>query len=63
MLTPVSTPCTLGLGINRPVSFVGYHYQMKMHVFDRKHSENADPTFFVKLYGSHNDTGNMPVEM
>lgn len=36
---------------------------MKMHVFDRKHSENADPTFFVKLYGSHNDTGNMPVEM
>ncbi|RVE67971.1 hypothetical protein OJAV_G00086990 [Oryzias javanicus] len=42
--------------------FGGYHYQMKMHVFDRKHSENADPTFFVKLYGSQNDTGSMPVE-
>ncbi|KAM3610805.1 uncharacterized protein V6R79_009091 [Siganus canaliculatus] len=36
--------------------FGGYHYQMKMHVFDRKQSEDADPTFHVKLYGAHNDT-------
>uniref|UniRef100_A0A3Q2QD91 triacylglycerol lipase n=1 Tax=Fundulus heteroclitus TaxID=8078 RepID=A0A3Q2QD91_FUNHE len=41
--------------------FGGYHYQMKMHVFDRKQSQNADPTFYVKLYGGDNDTGNLYV--
>ncbi|MED6232505.1 hypothetical protein ATANTOWER_031395 [Ataeniobius toweri] len=39
--------------------FGGYHYQMKMHVFNRKQSDYADPTFYVKLYGGHNDTGNI----
>uniref|UniRef100_A0A1A8S1P1 triacylglycerol lipase n=1 Tax=Nothobranchius rachovii TaxID=451742 RepID=A0A1A8S1P1_9TELE len=39
--------------------FGGYHYQMKMHVFDRQESNNADPTFYVKLYGAHSDTGNI----
>uniref|UniRef100_A0A3B3W2F3 triacylglycerol lipase n=1 Tax=Poecilia latipinna TaxID=48699 RepID=A0A3B3W2F3_9TELE len=39
--------------------FGGYHYQMKMHVFNRKQFDNADPTFYVKLYGGHNDTGNI----
>lgn len=29
---------------------------MKMHVFDRNQSSNIDPTFYVKLYGAHNDT-------
>ncbi|XP_037536848.1 endothelial lipase [Nematolebias whitei] len=37
--------------------FGGYHYQMKMHVFDRKQSSNTDPTFYVNLYGAHEDTG------
>uniref|UniRef100_A0A8C7WXL9 triacylglycerol lipase n=1 Tax=Oryzias sinensis TaxID=183150 RepID=A0A8C7WXL9_9TELE len=55
--------CKMYLKTRAVTPFGGYHYQMKMHVFDRKHSENADPTFFVKLYGSHNDTGNMPVEI
>uniref|UniRef100_A0A3Q2ZTD8 triacylglycerol lipase n=1 Tax=Kryptolebias marmoratus TaxID=37003 RepID=A0A3Q2ZTD8_KRYMA len=39
--------------------FGGYHYQMKMHVFDRKQSSNTDPTFYVKLYGASSDTGNI----
>lgn len=43
--------------------FGGYHYQMKMHVFNRKQADNADPTFHVKLYGAHNDTENMSVEV
>lgn len=42
--------------------FGGYHYQMKMHVFDRK-SADAVPTLYVKLYGSHNDTTNLSVDM
>lgn len=41
----------------------GYHYQMKMHVFDRKKADDADPTFYVKLYGSHNDTEDVSVDM
>ncbi|XP_077378189.1 endothelial lipase [Festucalex cinctus] len=36
--------------------FGGYHYQMKMHVFNRKQADNADPTFHVKLIGAHSDT-------
>lgn len=32
---------------------------MKMHVFNREQFDNADPTFYVKLYGGHNDTGNI----
>lgn len=43
--------------------FGGFHYQMKMHVFDRKQSNNADPTFYVKLYGAHNDTTNIFVDV
>ncbi|KAG7221385.1 hypothetical protein INR49_017261 [Caranx melampygus] len=43
--------------------FGGYHYQMKMHVFDRKQSNHADPSFYVKLYGAHEDTGNIFVDV
>ncbi|CAN9512995.1 unnamed protein product [Ophioblennius macclurei] len=43
--------------------FGGYHYQMKMHVFNRKQSDNADPTFYVKLFGSHSDTENIYVDV
>ncbi|XP_056129114.1 endothelial lipase [Lampris incognitus] len=43
--------------------FGGYHYQMKMHVFNRKQSDNSDPTFHVKLYGGHNDTENMFIDV
>ncbi|XP_022053810.1 endothelial lipase isoform X1 [Acanthochromis polyacanthus] len=43
--------------------FGGYHYQMKMHVFNRKQSDNADPTFHVKLYGAQNDTANIFVDV
>ncbi|XP_029019501.1 endothelial lipase [Betta splendens] len=43
--------------------FGGYHYQMKMHVFNRKQSDNADPTFYVQLYGGHNDTSNIFVDV
>lgn len=43
--------------------FGGYHYQMKMHVFNRKQADNADPIFYVKLYGAHNDTAHMDVEV
>ncbi|XP_061837827.1 endothelial lipase [Nerophis lumbriciformis] len=39
--------------------FGGYHYQMKMHVFNRKQSDNADPTFHVQLFGAHQDTENI----
>ncbi|KAM9394319.1 endothelial lipase isoform 2-T2 [Pholidichthys leucotaenia] len=42
--------------------FAGYHFQMKMHVFDRKQSENADPIFYVKLYGAHKDTTDLFVD-
>ncbi|KAM4576770.1 endothelial lipase [Odontesthes bonariensis] len=41
--------------------FGGYHYQMKMHIFNRKQSDHADPTFYVKLYGAHNDTAKILV--
>lgn len=44
-------------------SFEGYHYQMKMHVFNRKEADHADPTFHVKLYGAHNDTANIFVDV
>lgn len=41
----------------------GFHYQMKMHVFDRKLSVDPDPTFHIKLFGAHNDTGDMYVDV
>ncbi|XP_060787013.1 endothelial lipase [Neoarius graeffei] len=43
--------------------FAGYHYQMKMHIFNRKHSNNADPTFYIKLYGAHNNTNNIYIDI
>ncbi|XP_034452665.1 endothelial lipase isoform X1 [Hippoglossus hippoglossus] len=43
--------------------FGGYHYQMKMHVFNRKNSDSADPTFLVKLYGANNDTTKISVDV
>ncbi|XP_064153208.1 endothelial lipase-like [Anguilla rostrata] len=43
--------------------FAGYHYQMKMHVFDRKQAKDADPTFTVQLYGAHSDTSDISVEL
>uniref|UniRef100_UPI0037E704C8 endothelial lipase isoform X3 n=1 Tax=Semicossyphus pulcher TaxID=241346 RepID=UPI0037E704C8 len=43
--------------------FGGYHYQMKMHVFNRKRADDADPTFYVKLYGAHNDTSDLFVDV
>lgn len=43
--------------------FGGYHYQMKMHVFNRKNADDADPTFYVKLYGSQNDTNDLSVDI
>lgn len=36
---------------------------MKMHVFNRKHSDHADPIFNVKLYGANNDTTNLLVDV
>lgn len=36
---------------------------MKMHVFNRKQADNADPTFLVKLYGAHNDTTDIFVDV
>ncbi|TNM89502.1 hypothetical protein fugu_003736 [Takifugu bimaculatus] len=43
--------------------FGGYHYQMKMHVFNRKRSDNAEPTFYVQLHGAHKDTDNILVDV
>ncbi|XP_075889467.1 endothelial lipase [Nelusetta ayraudi] len=43
--------------------FGGYHYQMKMHVFNRKQFDNADPTFQVKLYGASEDTNEIYVDV
>ncbi|KAK2853210.1 hypothetical protein Q7C36_008411 [Tachysurus vachellii] len=43
--------------------FAGYHYQMKMHVFNRKHSDDADPTFYIKLFGAHNDTNDIYIDI
>ncbi|XP_059920838.1 endothelial lipase [Gadus macrocephalus] len=43
--------------------FGGYHYQMKMHIFNRNHSDNVDPTFHVKLYGAHDDTEKLFVDV
>lgn len=43
--------------------FGGFHFQMKMHVFDRKQSVDPEPTFHVKLYGAHNDTSDIYVEV
>ncbi|KAK2837885.1 hypothetical protein Q5P01_015097 [Channa striata] len=43
--------------------FGGYHYQMKMHVFNRKHSDSADPTFYLTLYGTHSDAANVYVDV
>ncbi|XP_034094369.1 endothelial lipase [Gymnodraco acuticeps] len=51
------------LKTNADTPFGGYHYQMKMHVFNRKQADNADPTFHVKLYGAHNDTTNIFVDV
>lgn len=36
---------------------------MKMHVFNRKQSDDADPTFYVQLYGARNDTSNIFVDV
>ncbi|KAM8865229.1 endothelial lipase [Synchiropus picturatus] len=36
--------------------FGGYHYQMKMHVFNRKQADESDPVFHVQLFGAHNDS-------
>lgn len=36
---------------------------MKMHVFNRKQSDNADPTFYVKLYGASEDTADKSVDV
>lgn len=41
----------------------GYHYQMKMHVFNKKQSDDADPIFNIKLYGEHKDTADMFVDV
>nr|XP_061804238.1 endothelial lipase-like [Nerophis lumbriciformis] len=43
--------------------FGGYHYQMKMHVFNKKQADDADPTFYVKLIGAHNDTEDIFVDV
>lgn len=43
--------------------FGGYHYQMKMHVFDRKNAHDADPTFYVTLHGAHNDSTQLTVDI
>lgn len=43
--------------------FGGYHYQMKMHVFNRKNADDADPTFYVKLHGSQKDTNDLSVDI
>ncbi|XP_062854840.1 endothelial lipase isoform X2 [Trichomycterus rosablanca] len=43
--------------------FAGFHYQMKMHVFNRKNADDADPAFYVKLFGSHNDTNQLSVDI
>ncbi|CAB1322454.1 unnamed protein product [Coregonus sp. 'balchen'] len=36
---------------------------MKMHVFNRKQADDADPTFHVKLYGAHDDTDDLHVDI
>ncbi|TRY54419.1 hypothetical protein DNTS_023690 [Danionella cerebrum] len=43
--------------------FGGFHYQMKMHVFDRKNADDSDPTFYVKLHGSHDDSTDLSVDV
>lgn len=43
--------------------FGGFHYQMKMHVFDRKKANDADPTFYVKLHGAYNDSTQLSVDI
>lgn len=60
---PLYKDDTVSFLINLNFSPKGYHYQMKMHVFNRKHSDDADPTFTVKLLGSHNDTLDLDVNM
>ncbi|XP_030623523.1 endothelial lipase [Chanos chanos] len=42
--------------------FGGYHYQMKMHVFNRKQADDSDPSFFVKLYGTNNDSPDLDLD-
>uniref|UniRef100_A0A4W4GII6 PLAT domain-containing protein n=1 Tax=Electrophorus electricus TaxID=8005 RepID=A0A4W4GII6_ELEEL len=39
--------------------FAGYHYQMKMHIFNRKMPGDSDPTFYVRLYGSQHNTAEL----
>lgn len=34
-----------------------------MHVFNRKHSDNADPTFYVQLFGAQKDTADLFVNV
>ncbi|KAI4873832.1 hypothetical protein NFI96_007417 [Prochilodus magdalenae] len=36
---------------------------MKMHVFNRKNPNDVDPTFYVRLYGSQNDTSDLSVDI
>uniref|UniRef100_A0A4W4GNW3 PLAT domain-containing protein n=1 Tax=Electrophorus electricus TaxID=8005 RepID=A0A4W4GNW3_ELEEL len=41
----------------------GYHYQMKMHIFNRKMPGDSDPTFYVRLYGSQHNTAELSVDI
>ncbi|XP_039606323.1 endothelial lipase [Polypterus senegalus] len=43
--------------------YAGYHYQMKMHVFSKVDMEDKDPSLFVKLSGSFDESENMPVQL
>ncbi|XP_026881983.2 endothelial lipase [Electrophorus electricus] len=43
--------------------FAGYHYQMKMHIFNRKMPGDSDPTFYVRLYGSQHNTAELSVDI
>ncbi|NP_001134007.1 hormone-sensitive lipase precursor [Salmo salar] len=55
--------CKMYLKTRAATPFGGIHYQMKMHVFNRKHADDADPTFHVKLYGAHHDTDDLHVDL
>ncbi|XP_028824600.1 endothelial lipase-like isoform X2 [Denticeps clupeoides] len=43
--------------------FGGYHYQMKMHVFNRKKVDDANPSFSVRLIGSQQDSKDLAVDI
>lgn len=38
-----------------------YHYQLKMHIFKYKESEENEPTFSVKLHGTDSDSETLPL--